>query len=45
MNPRLVEPGFVVVWLHADGPARPKKDENGDDEAQHEGRHQENQPT
>jgi hypothetical protein len=38
MNPRLVEPGFVVVQLHAGGPARPGKDEDGDDEAQR-GRH------
>ena len=45
MNPRLVEPGFVVVRLHADGPARPRKDENGEDEAQREGRHQNEQPT
>ena len=28
MNPRLVEPGFAVVCLHADVPARPGKDEN-----------------
>ena len=34
MNPRLVEPGFVVVCLHADVPARPGKDENGEDDAQ-----------
>jgi hypothetical protein len=34
MNPRLVEPGFVVVCLHVDVPARPGKDENGEDETQ-----------
>ena len=34
MNPRLVEPGFAIVCLHADVPARPGKDENGQDEAQ-----------
>ena len=34
MNPRLVEPGFAVVCLHADVPARPGKDENGEDDAQ-----------
>ena len=33
MNPRLIEPGFVVVCLDADL-ARPGKDENGEDEAQ-----------
>ena len=31
MNPRLVEPGFAVVCLHADVPARPGKDENRED--------------
>jgi hypothetical protein len=42
MNPRLVEPGFVVVCLHVDGPARPGKDEGGDgDEAQRQRRHEE----
>jgi hypothetical protein len=30
MNQRLVEPGFVVVWLHVDVPARPGQDENGE---------------
>ena len=40
MNPRLVEPGFVVACLHADSPARPGKDESGDDgEAQRARRH------
>jgi len=34
MNPRLVEPGFAVVCLHADVPARPGKDENRKDDAQ-----------
>ena len=34
MNPRLVEPGFAVVCLHADVPARPGKDENREDDAQ-----------
>ena len=32
MNPRLVEPGFAVVCLHADVPARPGKDENREDD-------------
>src|SRR5580704_19668092 len=39
MNPRLVEPGFVVVCLHADVPARPGQDENGEDEASAPRRH------
>ena len=39
MNPRLVEPGFVVVCLHADVPARPGQDENGEDDAQAPRRH------
>jgi hypothetical protein len=39
MNPRLVEPGFVAACLHVDGPARPGKDENGEDEAQQSRRH------
>jgi len=39
MNPRLVEPGFVVVCLDVDVPARPGKDENGEDEAQRQRRH------
>ena len=34
MNPRLVEPGFAVVCLHADVPARPGKDQDRQDEAQ-----------
>ena len=34
MNPRLVEPGFAVVCLHADVTARPGKDENGEDDVQ-----------
>jgi len=34
MNPRLVEPGFAVVCLHADVPARPSKDENREDDAE-----------
>ena len=34
MNPRLVEPGFAIVCLHADVPARPDKDENREDDAQ-----------
>ena len=34
MNPRLVEPGFAVVCLHADVPARPGKDENREDDVQ-----------
>ena len=34
MNPRLVEPGFAVVCLHADVPARPGKDENHEDHVQ-----------
>src|SRR4051812_9401049 len=34
MNPRLVEPGFAVVCLHADVPARPGKDENRENDAQ-----------
>jgi hypothetical protein len=34
MNPRLVEPGFAVVCLHADVPVRPGKDENREDDAQ-----------
>jgi hypothetical protein len=38
MNPRLVEPGSVVVRLHANVPARPGKDDDGDDE-QVAGRH------
>jgi hypothetical protein len=33
MNPRLIEPGFAVVCLHADVPARPGKDENREDDA------------
>jgi hypothetical protein len=32
MNPRLSEPGFAVVCLHADVPARPGKDENREDD-------------
>jgi hypothetical protein len=39
MNPRLVEPGFIVVCLHVDGSARPGKDEYGDDDAQGAQRH------
>ena len=39
MNPRLVEPGFVVVCLHANVPARPGQDENGEDDAQASQRH------
>jgi hypothetical protein len=39
MNPRLVEPGFAVACLHAVVPARPGKDENGDDDAQAQRRH------
>jgi hypothetical protein len=39
VNPRLVEPGFAVVFLHADVPARPGKDEYGQDDAQEAGRH------
>jgi hypothetical protein len=40
MNPRLVEPGFVVARLHVDSPARPGKDEYEDgDEAQRSRRH------
>jgi hypothetical protein len=31
MNPRLVEPGFVVVWLYATVPARPGQDDDGDE--------------
>jgi hypothetical protein len=34
VNPRLVEPGFVAVCLHVDVPARARKDENGEDDAQ-----------
>ena len=34
MNPRLVEPGFAVVSLHADVPARPGKDGNRVDDAE-----------
>ncbi len=36
MNPRLVEPGFAVVCLAYTRtfPARPGKDENGEDDAQ-----------
>ena len=34
MNPRLVEPGFVVVSLHADVPARPGKDEKRENDAE-----------
>jgi hypothetical protein len=45
MNPRLVEPGFAVVCLHAGVPARPGKDENGDDEAQAGRRHGKRQDT
>jgi hypothetical protein len=29
MNPRLVEPGFVVARLDADVPARPGNDQDG----------------
>jgi hypothetical protein len=32
MNPRLVEPGFVLACLHANVPGRPGKDENGGDD-------------
>ena len=39
MNPRLVEPGFAVVCLHADVPARPGKDQDDENEAQGGGRH------
>jgi PadR family transcriptional regulator PadR len=39
MNPRLVEPGFIVVCLHVDGPARPGKDEYGDEDAKRQRRH------
>ena len=45
MNPRLVEPGFVVVCLHADVPARPGKDENGEDDAQVARQHWKRQDT
>jgi hypothetical protein len=45
MNPRLVEPGFVVGCLHADVPARPGKDENGNDDEKHTRRHVENHDT
>jgi hypothetical protein len=34
MNPRLVEPGFVFVCLHATVPARPGQDDDGDDDTQ-----------
>jgi len=43
MNPRLVEPGFAVVFLHADVPARPGQDENRENDAEvarHHGRRQ-----
>ena len=39
MNPRLVEPGFAVVCLHADVPARPGKDQDYENEAQDERQH------
>ena len=39
MNPRLVEPGFAVVCLHADVPARPGKNQDDENEAQGGGRH------
>ena len=39
MNPRLVEPGFAVVCLHADVPARPGKDQDYEDQAQGAGQH------
>jgi hypothetical protein len=39
MNPRLVEPGFAVVCLHADVPARPGKDQDDETEAQGERQH------
>ena len=45
MNPRLVEPGFAVVSLHAGVPARPGKDENREDEAEVARRHGEKQDT
>jgi hypothetical protein len=45
MNPRLVEPGFAVVCLHADVPARPGKDENREDDAQVERQHGRSQDT
>lgn len=45
MNPRLVEPGFAVVFLHADVPARPGKGENGEDDAQVARRHGRRQDT
>jgi hypothetical protein len=34
MNPRLVEPGIVVVWLYANVPARPGQQDDDGDEAQ-----------
>jgi len=39
MNPRLVEPGFAVVCLHADVPARPGKDQDDEGQAQEAGQH------
>jgi hypothetical protein len=45
MNPRLVEPGFAVVCLHADVPARPGKDEYGEDHAQVARQHWKRQDT
>ena len=45
MNPRLVEPGFAVVCLHADVPARPDKDENREDDAQVTRQHGKSQDT
>jgi hypothetical protein len=45
MNPRLVEPGFVVVCLHADVPARPGKDEDGEDDEQGPRQHGRRQDT
>ncbi len=45
MNPRLVEPGFVVVCLHADVPARPGQDEDGEDDAQVRRQHGRRQDT
>jgi len=38
-EPAALEPGFVVVCLHVDVPARPGKDENGEDETQRLRRH------
>jgi hypothetical protein len=34
MNPRLVEPGFVVACLHADVPARPGNGQDDQNDAQ-----------